>query len=242
VVETKCGSGWYNALTQFCYESSKVGSFCGINPQKSYDPDLYECKSGKNGIYLKEELTDADGNNYDAVLIGAQTWMAENLNYDASDSKCYSNSEDKCNDYGRLYNWTTAMADVASSTANPSGVQGVCPDGWHLPSQAEWDALTAYIEGDKSCTSCNAKHLKVTSWNTMGVNGEDSYGFAALPGGRGGSDGKFSHDNTSGFWWSASESENNADYAYQLYMWDNALLSIGSKDDLFSVRCLQDQD
>jgi hypothetical protein len=65
-----------------------------------------------------------DGKKYGAVEIGIQTWMAENLNYNASGSKCSGNSESNCQKYGRLYNWSTA--------------RNACPKGWHLPSDAEW--------------------------------------------------------------------------------------------------------
>src|SRR5215469_10890371 len=85
-------------------------------------------------------FTDSrDSKTYRTVVIGTQTWMAENLNYNATGSKCYNDSTQYCDLYGRLYDWTTAMAGVSSSSANPSGVLGICPVGWHLPSDAEWN-------------------------------------------------------------------------------------------------------
>jgi uncharacterized protein (TIGR02145 family) len=78
--------------------------------------------------YYNKDLTDArDGKKYKIVTIGTQTWMAENLNYNANSSVCYDNKLENCQKYGRLYNWETARL--------------VCPIGWHLPTKAEWDLL-----------------------------------------------------------------------------------------------------
>jgi hypothetical protein len=71
---------------------------------------------------------------YKAACIGDQIWMAQDLNYNVAGSYCYDNNADNCETYGRLYKWEAAMAGAGSSAANPSGVQGVCPSGWHLPS------------------------------------------------------------------------------------------------------------
>ncbi len=111
-----------------------------------------------------ETVTDIDLNVYQTVQIGDQIWMAENLKTtryaDGSDiplvegsvewdaltatgkAYCwYDNSTTNRDIYGGLYTWSAAMNGAASSEANPSGVQGVCPDGWHLPSDAEWKEL-----------------------------------------------------------------------------------------------------
>jgi len=151
-------------------------------------------------------------------VIGKQTWMAENLSYNAGGSKCYGNSESNCQKYGRLYNWKTA--------------QFACPKGWHLPSKAEWEVLTA--TGDRSA----GKYLK------------DKSGFAALPGGYGHSDGRFFNAGNNGSWWNAgnngswwSASEYNSNYAYYRsmnYGYEYAICSYYGKSALFSVRCLQD--
>jgi uncharacterized protein (TIGR02145 family) len=147
--------------------------------------------------------------------------MAENLNYNASDSKCYGDnsggdSQNMCGTYGRLYNWATALT--------------VCPAGWHLPTRAEWNVL-----GD------DTRKLKATSgWNNNG-NGTDDYGFSALPGGLGTSVGSFDDVGNYGLWWSASEYNSNGAYYrgmnyYDVYAyWDSY-----SKSILFSVRCVQD--
>ena len=108
--------------------------------------------------------------------------MAENLNYDAEGSICYENNPDNCAKYGRLYNWETAMKAYSK--------------GWHLPSNAEWEKLFRYIDDDTGFgnpyeSPSAGKHLKAASgWNEDG-NGTDNYGFSALPGGNGYSDGSF---------------------------------------------------
>jgi uncharacterized protein (TIGR02145 family) len=115
-------------------------------------------------------VTDFDGNVYNTITIGSQVWMAENLktthysdgtaiplvtgnsNWDTltatSKAYCWYN-DDVINKatYGALYTWAAAMNGAASVTTNPSGVQGVCPTGWHLPSDAEWTQLTDYLGG-----------------------------------------------------------------------------------------------
>ena len=109
-------------------------------------------------------LRDVDGNEYETVLIGSQCWMAENLrttrfanggsiSVGSLSSNSYTtpfyfdpleldyHTEFSITDFGYLYNWTAAMNDEESSDANPSGVQGICPEGWHLPSEAEWQVI-----------------------------------------------------------------------------------------------------
>jgi uncharacterized protein (TIGR02145 family) len=161
----------------------------------------------------------------ETVKIGTQTWMKKNLDVEAAGSKCYDDDIANCAKYGRLYDWATA--------------QTVCPTGWHLPSRAEWDALTTYIEGDKSCTDCDAKHLKsAAGWNDDG-NGLDSYGFAALPGGFS-FDGVFSSAGNGGGWWSASEYGVSGAYHWDMNYSDEGTSWGSGYSKLFvSVRCLK---
>jgi len=127
------------------------------------------------------------------VKIGNQTWMARNLDRATTNSVCYNNSADSCAKYGRLYNWNDAKT--------------ACPSGWHLPTNAEWDALMTAVGG----SSTAGRKLKSTSgWYNNG-NGTDDYGFSALPGGHGNSDGNFDYAGYYGYWWSATE--DSADYA-----------------------------
>jgi uncharacterized protein (TIGR02145 family) len=175
----------------------------------------------QGGKFLTDER---DGKTYRPVQIGKQMWMAENLNYNASGSKCYDNKPANCDKYGRLYDWETAKK--------------ACLKGWHLPSDKEWQELVNFAGGDKVA----GKKLKAKSgWNSNG-NGTDAYGFAALPGGYGSSDGYFGTTvGLNGYWWSATES--NADNAYGRYMsyyYEYVHYDDIGKYLLFSVRCLQD--
>jgi uncharacterized protein (TIGR02145 family) len=248
-VYNKCGGEEYDPSTQFCYNNSKVGEYCG-NRTEIYNPDLYECKEGSK-IYLKTPVS-YEGEDYEAVLIVTQTWFARNLNYNpgADNSACSDNEPSNCNTYGRLYDWVTAMglssncnSNSCSSLINSPHHRGVCPSGWHIPSYDEWETLSNYVQSNSSCgSSCGTTMLKATSgWNYYSGNGTDEYGFSALPGGLGSSDGYFSSAGYGGNWWSASES--NSDYAYSRYMYyddEAAYWRYGSKSILFSVRCLQD--
>jgi uncharacterized protein (TIGR02145 family) len=237
-VKDLCGTQTYTA-SQFCYNNSKIVNFCGTRTD-TYNPDIYQCKSdiNANGIYLKTPVS-YQGESYEAVLIGEQTWLAKNLNYNAPNSRCFYDIPARCGTYGRLYYWATAMAGAASSNANPSGVQGICPSGWHLPSQAEWDALNTFIQSNKSCSDCGAKHLKSVDGWYYGSNGEDSYGFAALPGGFGffdGDDYDSSGAGYSGHWWSASGYSSG----YLMVGERESTGWTGGDNTLKSVRCLQD--
>jgi uncharacterized protein (TIGR02145 family) len=163
---------------------------------------------------------------YKTVVIGSQTWMAENLNYGAEGSKCYENKPYYCVKYGRLYNWETAKK--------------VCPFGWHLPSKAEWEKLSNYVERNSGCSKCDATKLKATNGWNRGGNGTDGYGFSALPGGVGLANGNFRNVGNSGGWWS-----NSSDWLqyYTRYMNvnnDRAIWGSNIKSNLYSVRCIKD--
>jgi uncharacterized protein (TIGR02145 family) len=187
-------------------------------------------------------LTDSrDSKTYEAVLIGTQTWMAKNLNY-ATGGKCGNgsslsdNNTSSCDTYGRLYNWATAMANSASSIANPSEVKGVCPTGWHLPSDAEWTALTDFVGSSTAGTKLKANSAL---WSTN--TGTDDYGFSALPGGYGGSDGGFVSAGNIDYWWSATEIDASDVWIRNMYYSSAGVRrDYNVKTTLLSVRCVQD--
>jgi len=180
--------------------------------------------------------------------------MAENLNCNVSGSKCYNNSEANCDIYGRLYNWTTAMNLPASCNYSTCSSQisakhrGICPSGWHIPSNADWNVLMKYVNpscsDNKECPSAGTKLKAEDGWNSYsGVpKGTDEFGFSALPGGYGYSDGIFFNVGDIGSWWSASEYDSgSASYWGMVYRYEYVAYSSSIvKDFLSSVRCLQD--
>jgi uncharacterized protein (TIGR02145 family) len=169
------------------------------------------------------------------VNINGQVWMAENLNYSASGTKCggtdgnlKNENTANCDKYGRLYSWNQAM--------------DVCPSGWHLPSNADWDKLLRFVDGNTGTDSpydspTAGKKLKAAS-----NRGTDDFGFSALPGGSGNlSTGYFVSDGDYGYWWSSSEVNGNiAYYRFMRNQGEFAYYGNNLKSYLFSVRCLQD--
>ena len=227
--------------------SSATGSSSSNGPTTDLCAGFVDGTTREHYGKEKKQFCDSrDGQKYVYVEIGTQTWMAENLNYEASGSKCFDNLPAKCVTYGKLYNWTTAMAGSASSDANPSGVKGICPAGWHLPSEEEWNVLMKSV--NPSCTDnddCGAgagTKLKANSlWSlSYGIKGTDDFGFSALPGGIGYLDGSFESVEYIGYWWSASEWFSLASGWRMGYDNYDAYDSPNNKNYLRSVRCVQD--
>jgi uncharacterized protein (TIGR02145 family) len=169
---------------------------------------------------------DGTAGSCKTVVIGGKTWMAENLNYKPSsgNSWCYDGKESYCDIYGRLYDWNTANK--------------VCPKGWHLPKNEEWEDLVKAAGGDVA-----GKKLKSAYGWLSGGDGTDDFGFSALPGGDRSSDGNFGIAGVSGHWWTATE--NGGSYAYSRGMnYYNDLVndyySDDNKGDGYSVRCVKD--
>ena len=220
-----------------------------------YKPTIEETTSGTF-------IDSRDGNEYNWVQIGDQVWMAENLAYLPSVNMVADGSEDaagsyyyvygydgtnvadaKATDnyatYGVLYNWTAAMDGEASSTTNPSGIQGVCPAGWHVPSDAEWTELTDYLGGTGA--GGKLKETGTTHWASPNTDATNETGFTALPGGYRYFSGNFSLIGNYGYWWSATEnSTSNAWYRYMNYYGSSVNRIDTSKEDGFSVRCVRD--
>ena len=124
-----------------------------------------------DSIVLDSIIDVRDGEVYKTVKIGNQTWMAENLRYNASGS--WLNPINPSVQYGRLYDWGTVMNGASSSSSSPSGVQGICPSGWHVPSDAEWATLENAIGGNAVGTA-----MKSTSgWSNYYGNSGNGFGW-----------------------------------------------------------------
>jgi uncharacterized protein (TIGR02145 family) len=200
---------------------------------KQVDIDMIEQAKKEEKERLGSFTDTRDKKTYKTVKIDKQTWMAENLAYNAPESRCYEDNITYCNKYGRLYNWTTAKK--------------ACPKGWHLPSQAEWAALDNFVSaGTKEFTG---KKLKASSgWQKSG-NGEDAFGFSALPGGYwdysgGGTKQGYFHIGYHGYWWSATEYDASKAWTSimssdAIFMRVNSAISSWNKNNLFSVRCIK---
>jgi len=259
--------------------SSILGTFISTLTERSKSNSVRCLKDG--AIYKipeQKQLTDTrDNQTYKTIMIGRQNWMAENLKFNATGSKC--GDDDKklkdtntttCDNYGRLYNWATAMnlpskcnetLSTSDADCNKNAVhQGVCPSGWHLPSRDEWHELERYAYfGGGSLRSANGWGTEEGRGGLFGeikiiydLNGTNDYGFSALPGGGGYVD-TYEDEKFSGYW-SASEETNEKALGSSLRParsvvggdWTSDardIYGIIGKDDkpyYFSVRCLQD--
>lgn len=219
--------------------SSEKLSSSSVTPKSSSSSKVTELVEVTVG-----SMTDfRDGQTYKTVKIGEQVWMAENLNFETDSSFCYNNDENNCNKFGRLYTWAAAVGKSESECGYdhlcslPSeNIQGVCPNGWHLPSKTEYENLITAVGG----LSTVGNELKSTfGWNNG--NGADSFGFSALPAGYRFDYGVFSNRGNCTSFWSASEGFSNGAYNMDLYcLLNDVQVYYYSKGHAFSVRCLQD--
>lgn len=190
-----------------------------------------------------------DGNTYATVQIGTQCWMKENLNYQTAAGKCYNDNPANCNLYGRLYDWDDMMNGSGSTLQNPSGVRGICPAGWHLPSDPEYQQLETFLGGSvvaggklKSTRTDPNPHPR---WNSPNVLATNESGFSALPGGLNNS-GAYQSMGTFAYYWTATS---HADYGGSVYhgMYRRLYYNDGEvetnhtdKTQAMSVRCVRD--
>jgi uncharacterized protein (TIGR02145 family) len=203
--------------------------------------------------FCEDSITDSrDGKIYHTKLIGTQCWMTQNLNvgtminsniYETNNGSiekfCYGNSESYCNDYGGLYQWDEYMNYTTTSNTIPSLRQGICPIGWHIPSDAEWTVLTTYLGGE-NVAGGKMKEAGTMHWEYPNTGATNSSGFKALAGGY--FDGVFKSRNYYAFYWSSTES-NDINPWYRDLFYGSIFIERNSyyqKEYGMSGRCLKD--
>ena len=254
-----------------------TSAMTGLTPGLTYYVRAYATNSwgtayGESKIFTlqnqtcpgAETVTDVDYNVYNTVLIGSQCWMKENLrttHYADGTELSYlypNNTPATQTTYGLLYDWNTVMHGANSSATNPSYVQGVCPNGWHLPSLSEWEQLKTYVSS-QSIYRCNdnsdyiAKSLAAktewanyNNWNNTccvgwEINSNNTTGFSAMPAGYVETNGvTYTNFGVCTDWWSSTI--NWGDYVFQGYIYYNStVLTLGDchRNHHLSVRCLK---
>ena len=216
-------------------------------------------------------LTDIDGNVYNTVQIGNQCWMKENLRTTRyANSTVIANGETASNEteywyypnedaankptYGLLYNWKAVMHDSPSSGSNPSGVQGICPNGWHVPSDEEWKQLEIAVGMSQSEANNTeyrgdiaAKLSGNIGWTSSGTanaagnlsaSERNSSGFSALPAGS--YIGSYTRFGTNTYFWSSTENDDLTWTRYMYYNVSGVCRHSYNKRYGLSVRCLKD--
>jgi uncharacterized protein (TIGR02145 family) len=232
--------------------------FVAISCSKDHsdDPSSGNATNGKTTAMFNPglsygTLTDQDGNTYKTITIGTQTWMAENLRttkyndgtaipnitgageWAALTTGAYCNynnttGNDTIATYGRLYNW------YAINTGK------LAPEGWHVPTNAEWTTLTDYLGGTSGAVG-KLKETGTTHWSNPNIGATNESGFTALPGGHRYVNGSFESVGSYGCWWSSTEG--GKDFAYGRYVFcsDSSLISDYVNQELGRcVRCLRD--
>jgi len=196
------------------------------------------------------DLVSHEGYDYSTVLIGEQCWFAENCRYLPEVSPSSEESETEPYYYVYDYQGTNVGAAVSTSNYDTYGVlynvpavmtEGICPSGWHIPSDGEFTQLTDFLGGN-SVAGGKMKEAGYDHWNYSNYgNGTNSSGWTGLPGGSSFSDG-FSNNGLVGYWWSASESSSSS-YSWRrnlYYSYDVVDRSNSSRDYGRSARCVRD--
>ncbi|MFH1161130.1 MAG: fibrobacter succinogenes major paralogous domain-containing protein [bacterium] len=220
-------------------------------------------------------IVTLEGRDYCTVQIGAQCWFQENLStthyadgtplvdgtgvgpiFGDYTTPYWFNYEDSAYNsltYGKLYTWAAVMHGSESCNSNPSGVQGICPGGWHVPSDSEWMQLEMFLgmsseEANKvmewrgTDEGGKMKEPGTTHWLTPNVGATNESGFTALPGGVRNEEGLFMAKKYQGYWWSSTEYPGTTASAFRCINYDIPMIwrNFEFKNSAFSVRCLKD--
>ncbi len=233
--------GWHNTIGDF--ESSK-GYYIKVTSNETLtigeSPLSWQCG---------DAIVDSrDGQAYNTVQIGSQCWMAENLNIGTMingtnnqtnnsivEKYCYNNDLANGDVYGGLYQWDEMMQYI-----NTEGGQGICPSGWHLPTNSEWTYLTGFLGGAYDAGG-KMKEIGTTHWYSPNIGATNASGFTALPGGHRSCYGYFDRLGNNTAFWSSEEYLDTDGGVLHLSREDGRTYS-GNINKTFglSVRCVKD--
>ena len=190
-------------------------------------------------------LDSRDGQTYRTVVVGKQTWMAENLNFASDSSHAYKDSAAYAAVYGRLYSWATAMTlpqacdSIACPAFAPTPIRGVCPTGWHLPSDTSWDSLALAAGGRATAGPVLKSRTGWYSYESGPGYGNDSLGFRGLASGY--FSDRFLEAEFVAAWWTSDEGSKSVATGQTLNSMETSMgHSIERKTGKSAVRCLKD--
>ena len=234
---TTAGSIRYNAASydlEFCDGSNWIIAGDGSAP-----------------VFACGDTVDYEGQTYATVEIGTQCWFAENLNVgtmlasgstEPTDNSiiqkwCYNNSTTNCDNEGGLYNWNEMMDYTTAE-----GAQGICPSGWHIPTDTEQHTLDNYLatgtcDPNRTTWGCDPAGTKMSLYT---LNGNNSSGFSALLAGVRGTYGSFNHQGSYTYFWSSTESDTTAWIRLLYSGFSTVYRGAVDKANGYSVRCVQD--
>ncbi|MDX9906829.1 MAG: fibrobacter succinogenes major paralogous domain-containing protein [Bacteroidales bacterium] len=222
---------------------------CGVNGQvQVYNGSFWtNLTGGTADITCGSDFTDLrNGITYGTVLIGTQCWMAENLNIGTMvgvssnqanngviEKYCYGNITTNCDVYGGLYQWNEMM-----QYSTNEGVRGICPDGWHLPTDGELTLLVTYLGGEGAAGGA-MKETGLAYWSSPNTGATNSSGFTGLPGGYAVPPSS-SNINTIGYFWTSTQFDGSNGY-YRNLNYNNTAASRNPSNKAFgfSVRCVK---
>ncbi len=233
------------------------GSQSGISDHPAGNK-IYTFQFATNVPCIGNATVPYAGQVYNTIQVYSQCWLKENLNTgtmipgnhsqtdnDTIEKFCYGNSPDSCSKYGGLYQWDEMMQYVVQP-----GAQGICPPGWHIPTDEDWKILEGAVDsqfgiGDPEWDETWSRgfdagtNLKTSSGWVTG-NGTNLFGFSGLPAGERFDSGTFVEVGEFSFWWSSDQQDST--FAWYRYIFSDPVIyrSAFSKKDGYSVRCLRD--
>lgn len=283
-------NSWDTTVVVPCSDTQKeLSSSSNANGSFSYADSSYSWQFGNPDVKYGTFIDKRNNHIYRTVTLGTQTWMAENLNfgdektiYYYDDYSCYRGNLERweidyaCDLTGGYYEWTVALAipyDYTKKIPEEGLIktphQGICPDGWHIPTVAEWETLFEYVAanngGDSVATSLKSRNIptenldyearqfaNLFNWSGNDVpSGKDSFGFAAIPNGYMLGDvakenspmGYYERNAKASFWTigkNASSDEKWGDVITLTRDSESVIFDEGKKEYRRNIRCLSD--